>query len=145
MTEAKRFHNGFFGWPSEVQHIRLTRGGERVFIPSFRRWLSEKTDDRCWYCGDTLGVGSSREIDHVVPTHLGGTDDVSNLVPACGRCNSTKGTRSLEDYRALFRMRGIKWPIKFSRAQLEFMEQTLGVGLPVPPLSDVRFYGEQQS
>lgn len=31
-------------------------------------------------------------IDHVIPTSLGGPDSLKNKVPACGECNSKKGS-----------------------------------------------------
>jgi hypothetical protein len=39
----------------------------------------------CAYCG-----GEADTIDHVYPRAMGGTDHPSNLVPACGSCNSRK-------------------------------------------------------
>lgn len=47
---------------------------------------------RCYYCGtrgnETTGAGLT--VDHVTPVALGGSDDPSNLVAACGDCNSGK-------------------------------------------------------
>lgn len=34
--------------------------------------------------------------DHVIPLSAGGSNDISNIVPACLRCNQTKGGRALE-------------------------------------------------
>jgi 5-methylcytosine-specific restriction endonuclease McrA len=46
---------------------------------------------RCAYCFDA----KAEHIDHVVPVAKGGTNDIGNLVPACARCNLSKGSRSL--------------------------------------------------
>lgn len=43
---------------------------------------------RCWMCG-----GAATAIDHVKPIRLGGSHMLSNLRPACSRCNSSKGGR----------------------------------------------------
>lgn len=44
---------------------------------------------RCAYCGaDDLRL----EREHRVPRAKGGSDDESNIVPACGPCNRRKGT-----------------------------------------------------
>ena len=43
---------------------------------------------RCHYCGKP-----ARTVDHVLPVAAGGTDDPSNLVAACRRCNARKGSR----------------------------------------------------
>lgn len=45
----------------------------------------------CRYCKAT---DKPLTIDHVVPTVLGGTDDPSNLVAACGDCNGGKTSSS---------------------------------------------------
>ena len=43
---------------------------------------------RCHYCG-----APATTVDHVIPKAKGGTDAMSNLVPACARCNSSKRDR----------------------------------------------------
>lgn len=47
----------------------------------------------CAYCG----VKDPRTKDHVIPKSRGGSDDLSNLVWACNRCNSKKGARTPEE------------------------------------------------
>ncbi len=51
--------------------------------------------DRCGYCRSlqkyVLGI---LEIDHLIPTAKGGTDDEDNLWLACRLCNSYKGTQT---------------------------------------------------
>lgn len=47
----------------------------------------------CSYCGNRLSR-ESIHVDHFVPMKQGGTDDLENLVPACGSCNSSKGSKS---------------------------------------------------
>jgi 5-methylcytosine-specific restriction endonuclease McrA len=37
-------------------------------------------------------------IDHVVPVSCGGPNDISNVQPLCGFCNTSKGTKTI-DYR----------------------------------------------
>ncbi len=47
---------------------------------------------RCHYCGKTaLEVGGwGLGIDHVIPLHLGGPNEQSNIVACCQRCNISK-------------------------------------------------------
>lgn len=51
----------------------------------------------CFYCG-CKGVLLTR--DHAVPLVRGGSNDIANIVPACGSCNSAKGTLTAEEFRA---------------------------------------------
>jgi 5-methylcytosine-specific restriction endonuclease McrA len=50
----------------------------------------------CWYCGQPAGT-----IDHVQPVILGGTHDLANLVPACQRCNYSRGATTGNRIRGL--------------------------------------------
>lgn len=43
----------------------------------------------CHYCGEP----DAGTVDHVVPVAAGGDNSPANLVPACGRCNYSKGAR----------------------------------------------------
>ena len=49
-------------------------------------------DHCCAYCGDRP---SFLTIDHVIPRSQNGTNDPSNLLPACKSCNESKGSRTL--------------------------------------------------
>lgn len=54
--------------------------------------------DPCVYCG-----GKAEEIDHIVPRSRGGTDETSNLAPACKRCNRSKRALTVEEWQRTFR------------------------------------------
>lgn len=43
----------------------------------------------CAYCGMLLTIKTATE-DHVIPLSCGGTDDISNIAPACLSCNCSK-------------------------------------------------------
>ena len=43
---------------------------------------------RCTYCGHVADT-----VDHVVALASGGTNAMDNLVPACKRCNSSRGAK----------------------------------------------------
>ncbi|AOQ26724.1 hypothetical protein [Vibrio phage 2E1] len=55
----------------------------------------------CQYCGCDLPVEQST-LDHIVATNKGGSNHISNLIYCCKPCNSSKGTKSVEEFR-LFR------------------------------------------
>ncbi len=61
-------------------------------------WATLKEFDyRCAYC---LRKMQRLTKDHVIPLHRGGNHTKSNIVPACKRCNSSKGTNLLEEWFA---------------------------------------------
>jgi 5-methylcytosine-specific restriction endonuclease McrA len=74
-----------------AQYKHLYRGpGDDL---TFEQWqeILEKYDHRCAYCG----VPDARTMDHVVPVIKGGLHTSSNVVPACRKCNSSKGSKML--------------------------------------------------
>jgi len=76
---------------------------------SFTReqWLAvvEAHGGRCAYCG----ADGPLEIEHRVPLCRGGTNDISNIVPACRPCNRRKQKKTDAEFRALLqRERAIK-------------------------------------
>ena len=46
----------------------------------------------CQYCG-----APAEHVDHIIPRSKGGSDDASNLVAACARCNLSKGARTPQE------------------------------------------------
>jgi hypothetical protein len=69
-------------------------------LPRIREGLIRLQDGLCWYCGRRLDeCHGTPHVEHQHPLSRGGTDEFSNLVMACGRCNTDKGDRTLEEYR----------------------------------------------
>lgn len=51
----------------------------------------------CCYCG--AGIEDTRlTLDHLIPRSLGGTNHPTNIVTACQRCNSARGTRPVAEF-----------------------------------------------
>ena len=63
-----------------------------------RAKVHTKYNGRCAYCGKEITV-KEMQVDHLVPKKAGGTDDISNLMPSCRRCNHYKRAHSLETFR----------------------------------------------
>jgi 5-methylcytosine-specific restriction endonuclease McrA len=83
--------------------IRLTRF---VHVPRrFRRqvtntFLFARDRYRCQYCGRATSDLKPREAltrDHLIPLSRGGTNDWTNVVTACGPCNTRKANRLPEE------------------------------------------------
>ena len=54
----------------------------------------EEYNQRCAYCGIHKDQTISKHLfrEHVNPVSRGGTDHISNIVPACWICNGRKGS-----------------------------------------------------
>lgn len=63
---------------------------------AIRNRIFRRDDFTCRYCGER---GGELECDHVVPIARKGTNEDSNLVTACRRCNQSKGAKLLKEWR----------------------------------------------
>lgn len=77
----------------EKRSIEVRRSPSRW--GKIRRVVLERDSFLCAYCGRTADT-----VDHIVPQVRGGSDDTSNLVAACRRCNSSKCAKPLDMWRA---------------------------------------------
>ena len=70
-----------YSWIDETSLIpkRETRA-------QFRLKIFDAFQGKCAYCHEC-----AESLDHVVPRHRGGQTVIENLVPACLRCNGSKG------------------------------------------------------
>jgi 5-methylcytosine-specific restriction endonuclease McrA len=66
----------------------------RPQVPLSRREIYRRDFYTCQYCGKTTPILT---IDHVIPRHLGGKHEWTNVVAACPSCNHRKGGRPLEE------------------------------------------------
>jgi 5-methylcytosine-specific restriction endonuclease McrA len=74
----------------EIQGAQYQQG--TLFGYELRAYLLEKWGRKCAYCGKS---DVPLQIEHLMPKAKGGTDRVSNLTLACGKCNIKKGTKDL--------------------------------------------------
>jgi 5-methylcytosine-specific restriction protein A len=62
--------------------------------PRLRLAVLERDGWRCYRCG-----GRATEVDHIVPVHLGGSDEPENLAATCRRCHASKTGREAQAAR----------------------------------------------
>ena len=86
---------------------RRTDLGKLPDYKTHKHTLFGKQEGQCAGC---LVVFPFRNftIDHVIPRNKGGADNIGNLQLLCGACNSTKGTRSQEEFLAALKRDGIR-------------------------------------
>ena len=94
--EAQIWRQGNPEKVTAARHRRRARAldAEGSFTAAEFIALCEHYNNRCVCCG----AEGSLTPDHVVPLSRGGSNDISNIQPLCGQCNSTKGIKII-DYR----------------------------------------------
>lgn len=88
----------------KIHDIKMTRKNRDKFSILKKRKVFISTNYKCWYCGVALTFtkypnSTHGVIDHFVPITSGGDNTFENLKPACSKCNSAKGKKSLAEYR----------------------------------------------
>jgi 5-methylcytosine-specific restriction endonuclease McrA len=78
--------------PHVVRLARYVRVPYRRQIPLTRRAVLARDSHHCVYCAVRADT-----IDHVVPRSRGGSNEWTNVVAACARCNHRKGDRLLSE------------------------------------------------
>lgn len=74
--------------------VATDRTFEQQDLRGGRAWVG-----KCFYCGTRLVIGldgsfqSHATVEHILPRHQGGTNDLPNLALACKSCNQEKGRR----------------------------------------------------
>ncbi len=76
----------------------MTEIKRRKLNKSERLQIYNKCNHRCAYCGCGIEY-KDMQVDHVKPLRIGGTDELSNMLPACRSCNHYKATLDVEGFR----------------------------------------------
>lgn len=66
-------------------------------------WIKDKLT--CTYCSKKSSNKITITIDHVLPQHLGGTNEYRNLTTACHRCNTKKKDMLLTQFIKKFEIK----------------------------------------
>ncbi len=92
-NKNKKAHNDFIGGQK--------RRGEDEPILSHQEWKETMLffGGECAYCGCTPKKNQRLTRDHLEPVSAGGITAQENIVPACRKCNSSKGA---EDFKTWF-------------------------------------------
>jgi len=72
--------------PSEIARRARLKGAIGSFTPQEWDNLIEIYNHRCYYCKKKKPL----TVDHIIPLSKGGTNFITNIVPACSHCNSSK-------------------------------------------------------
>jgi len=65
----------------------------RLAKKRFKEDIYKSWDYKCGYCEDV-----ATSLDHIVPRFKSGSSNRNNLIPACRRCNSNKGSTEVETW-----------------------------------------------
>lgn len=60
-------------------------------------WLKSLFAGKCGYC--RVAIGDT--LDHILPLFRGGTNDKNNLLMACRSCNSSKGAKTIGEWKPI--------------------------------------------
>ena len=80
-------------WNHNRKSARIA-GGSKFTLDEWNA-LMESYNGCCAYCGTDK---KKMTVDHVVPLSRGGSNAIDNIAPACGTCNSSKGTKLLSEW-----------------------------------------------
>ena len=80
----------------------------RFTIPCNRKNVFWRDDYTCQYCTKKFSYGNLT-MDHVIPKSKGGHRIWTNIVSACGKCNSKKANKTTEEAK-MFPMKEPTYP-----------------------------------
>ncbi|WP_254810065.1 HNH endonuclease [Natronosalvus amylolyticus] len=85
----------FKGWLLWTKYNELT-SGEITMSSALKenQYQLKENLGYCTYCNRE----SETTFDHIIPRDAGGADDISNMVPACKSCNSSKSNKNIIDW-----------------------------------------------
>jgi len=119
----------------ERRNLQLSK---EIQKKDLREMVYKKTDGKCIYCGVDFGTGQQQYcIDHIVALKNWGDNSIDNLIPCCKSCNSTKGPKTLEEFRFEMLKKSGRY---FTKNQVEYL-RSIGIELPEAKYT---FYFEEE-
>ena len=72
--------------------------GQNWIRPARRLAIYLRDGLACVYCEDAIEDGAILTLDHLKPCVRNGSNESTNLVTACKRCNSARGARAVRTF-----------------------------------------------
>lgn len=95
--QAQHRRNFYARLPADKRHELTHRKRAEQYgvehTPYSRSEILARWGHRCAYCN-----APASHMDHVQPLSRGGADAEHNMLPACARCNLTKGAKTLAEW-----------------------------------------------
>ena len=120
---------------SKSKRRKAQERGSRAIMLSpdklWRRWV--QFGHECAYCG----ANGDLQVEHVIPISKGGEHHLGNIVPACQRCNFSKGRANAEQwYRSQSFFSETRWTKlqNILRSSQPGIEQLSILETPCPPM-----------
>jgi 5-methylcytosine-specific restriction endonuclease McrA len=116
-ASGRMLHSSRFtiGMPRVIVVKNAWKRKVRAEVPFSRRNVAVRDNSECQYCGHFLRT-AEYTYDHVIPRSEGGKSSWTNLVLACGRCNTRKANKSLEECG----MRLLQTPVRPKRTEEKY-------------------------
>jgi 5-methylcytosine-specific restriction endonuclease McrA len=93
--------------PAVRKNNNKANNGGAWIRPKKRKAIYMRDDLSCVYCGQGIEDGIVFTLDHLVPCEIGGTNATDNLVTCCKSCNSAKGSKTIRQFFAYLRDKGV--------------------------------------
>jgi hypothetical protein len=87
-------NNYLTGW--EKRQIKYNNRPSSEIWKKLRNFVFKRDNYTCKYCGEK---GKKLECDHIYPVSRGGGNSEDNLITACFKCNRSKRSKTLQEWR----------------------------------------------
>lgn len=87
-----------------LEHPRHKRDNALHSPSRYAEWIAliEKHGFKCFYCTKAITKKTATR-DHMTPVCRGGSDEITNIVPTCKRCNDRKAQKTAEEFKQYLR------------------------------------------
>lgn len=101
----KQEHARYYPNHKDVVRAKVDRRRARI-AQAEGQWTAQEFRELCetvdWYCAYCLNRFDELSPDHIIPLARGGSNDISNIIPACLSCNLSKHTKTPLEFLTRF-------------------------------------------